>query len=244
MTRTPALLAALLLISGCAAIPAEQRVAYDPFERLNRGTYQFNDAIDRVTLKPIAKGYNKVVPGPVRTGVTNFGRNLLTPASALNNLLQGKPGASLSELARFGINSTFGIGGLIDVAADSGIEAQTEDFGQTAAVWGVPAGPYVVLPFRGPTTLRDAVMMPLDVMGDPLYHYENTSVRDKLVVLRIVDTRARLLSLEQLLQDSKDPYVTLRESYLQNREFEVYDGDPPLDDDDEFYDEFLEEEDY
>ncbi len=244
MTRTPALLAVLFLSSGCAAIPAEQRVAHDPFERLNRGTYQFNDAIDRVTLKPIAKGYNKVVPGPVRTGVTNFGRNLFTPASALNNLLQGKPKASLTELARFGINSTIGIGGLIDVAADSGIEAQTEDFGQTAAVWGVPAGPYLVLPFRGPTTLRDAVTMPLDVMADPLYHYENTSVRDKLVVLRIIDMRARLLSLEGLLQDSQDPYVTIRESYLQNREFEVYDGDPPLDEDDEFYDEFLEEEDY
>lgn len=244
MKRSLALLAIALTVTGCATVPEDQRVDYDPLEPLNRGTYQLNDVVDRVTLKPIARGYNKVVPEPVRNGVTNFSRNLFTPRSVVNNFLQGKPKDGLSELARFIVNTTVGIGGIFDVAAMNGIEAKTEDFGQTAAVWGVPKGPYVVLPFRGPSTLRDVVLMPLDVAADPLYHYDGDhTVRDSLYAIRLVNLRARLLSIEELLQDSADPYVTVRESYLQNREFEVYDGDPPLDDD-EFYDEFLDDEDY
>ena len=206
--------------------------------------YRFNDVLDKATTRPIARGYNAVVPGPVRQGVTNFSRNLLTPGSSLNNFLQGKPRDGLGELLRFVINSTVGIGGLFDVATHSGLEAKTEDFGQTAAVWGVPNGPYVMLPLRGPRTLRDAILMPLDIFADPLYYYDNSSVRDPLYVLRIINLRAQLLSLEDMLDDSEDPYITLRESYLQNREFEIYDGDPPSDDDD-FFDEFFdEEEDY
>lgn len=243
MKRVFVLLTVALLVSGCATVPEDQRVAYDPLEPLNRGTHRFNDGVDRLTLKPIAKGYRKVVPEPVRDGVTNFSRNLFTPRSAANNFLQGKPKDGFSELIRFVINTTFGIGGIFDVAAKSGVEAKTEDFGQTAAVWGVPQGPYVVIPFLGPSTLRDAVLMPLDVAADPLYHYDDEqAVRNSLYAIRLIDLRARLLSIEELLQDSADPYVTVRESYLQNREFEVYDGDPPLDD--EFYDEFLEDEDY
>jgi len=210
---------------------------------MNRGMYKVNDVIDRATLRPIARVYNAILPEPVRNGVTNFSQNLMTPSSALNNILQGKPGAGFDELARFFINSTIGIGGLFDVAARTGIEPKTEDFGQTAAVWGVPDGPYVMLPFRGPRTLRDAILMPLDILADPLYHHDNSSVRDPLYVLRIINLRARLLRFDDLLEDSEDPYVTLRESYLQNREFEIYDGDPPSDDDD-LFDEFLEDEDY
>ena len=245
MSRAAGLLAIVVLASGCAAVPADQRVDYDPWERLNRGTHAVNDTVDRFTLKPIAKGYNKVVPEPVRNGVTNFSRNLFTPRSALNNFLQGKPGDGLSELGRFVLNSTFGIGGIFDIAARNGLEPKTEDFGQTAAVWGVPQGPYVVIPFLGPSTLRDAVMTPLDVVADPLYHYDgDRTVSTSLYAIRLINLRARLLSVEELLQDSADPYVTIRESYLQNREFQVYDGDPPLDEDDEFFDEFLDEEDY
>ena len=205
--------------------------------------YQVNDALDRVVTRPIAKAYNAVVPRPVRQGVTNFSQNLMTPSSSLNNFMQGKPRDGAGELLRFVINSTVGIGGLFDIASRSGIEPRTEDFGQTAAVWGVPDGPYVMLPFRGPSTLRDAVLMPLDFLVDPLYHVDDSSVRDPLYVLRIINLRARLLSLDDLLEDSADPYITLRESYLQNREFEIYDGDPPADDDD-LFDEFLEDEDY
>jgi phospholipid-binding lipoprotein MlaA len=242
MTRAGLLLLAVFLASGCAAVPGE-RVAHDPWEGFNRGMYRLNDVLDKATTRPIARGYNAIVPGPVRQGVTNFSRNLLTPGSSLNNFLQGKPRDGLGELSRFVINSTVGIGGLFDVATHSGLEAKTEDFGQTAAVWGVPNGPYVMLPFRGPRTLRDAILMPLDILTDPLYHYDNSSVRDRLYVLRIINLRAQLLSLEDMLDDSGDPYITLRESYLQNREFEIYDGNPPSDD--EFFDEFFdEEEDY
>ena len=121
------------------------------------------------------------------------------------------------------------------------MEEYREDFGQTAAAWGVPDGPYVVLPFLvGPQTLRDAVLLPLDIIVDPLYQYDNSSIRTKLYVVRLIDLRYRLLTASKFLEDSKDPYLTMRESYLQNREYEVYDGDPPVDDD--FFDEFLEEQ--
>ena len=222
-------------------MPEGEGVEYDPWERLNRSVYAFNDVADRAVTKPIARGYTAVLPEPVRQGVTNFSRNLLTPLYSVNNFLQGKPREGVGEVLRLLINSTIGIGGIFDVAAMNGVESHPEDFGQTAAVWGVPAGPYVVIPFLGPQTLRDAVLLPLDLQLDPLYHYEVASVRDRLYVLRLINLRANLLPLDDLLKDSVDPYVTMRESYLQNREFAVYDGDPPSDDD-EFFDEFLEED--
>lgn len=244
MTRFAVLLFAGVCVTGCASMPEGEPVDYDPWEPLNRSMYTFNDVLDRATTRPVARAYNAVVPEPVRSSVTNFGQNLMTPSSSLNNFLQGKPRDGFGELIRFIINSTAGIGGLFDIAANNGLDPKTEDFGQTAAVWGMPDGPYVMLPFRGPRTLRDAVLMPLDFLADPLYHYDNSSVRDKLYVLRLVNLRARLLPLEDMLVDSADPYVTLRESYLQNRQFEIYDGDPPLDDEDDLFDEFLEDEDY
>ncbi|MBT8090179.1 MAG: VacJ family lipoprotein [Gammaproteobacteria bacterium] len=232
------LLAALL--GACASIPEEQRTDSDPWEPLNRTLYSVNTAVDTVSLKPLAKGYDKVMPRPVRNSVSHFMDNLVTPASALNNFLQWKPAYGFTELARFVFNSTLGIAGLFDVATTGGIEARREDFGQTAAVWGVPPGPYVMLPLLGPSTLRDALMRPLDILSNPLYHYEVTSVRDKLTVLRIIDLRYRLLAVDKLLEGSKDKYITTRESYLQNRRYEVYDGYPP--EDDAFLDEFLEDE--
>ena len=243
MKRPFPILAAALLAGGCASVPEGEGVEYDPWERLNRSVYRFNDVVDRAITKPIARGYTAVLPGPVRQGVTNFSRNLLTPLYSVNNFLQGKPREGTSEIFRLVINSTFGIGGLVDVATMEGIESHPEDFGQTAAVWGVPAGPFVMIPFLGPQTLRDAVLLPVDLQLDPLYHYEVSSVRDRIYVLRLINLRANLLPLEDLLEDSPDPYVTMRESFLQNREFAIYDGDPPSDDD-EFFDEFLEDEDY
>jgi phospholipid-binding lipoprotein MlaA len=242
--RAPLVVIAGWFLAGCASTPSGGSVVHDPLEPLNRGMFRVNDVLDRATTRPVAKAYNAVLPEPVRNGVTNFGHNLMTPSSAINNFLQGKPGAGVSELFRFLINSTAGIGGLFDIAANNGLEPKTEDFGQTAAVWGVPNGPYVMLPFRGPSTLRDAVLMPIDILADPLYHYDNSSVRDPLYVLRIINLRARLLRFDELIEDSADPYVTLRESYLQNRRFEIYDGNPPSDDDDDLFDEFLEEDDY
>ncbi len=244
MRAKPQLLAAVVAaaaLTGCANV---SQVEHDPWESVNRGVYGFNDAADRVLVKPLARGYRTVLPGFARRGVSNFFDNLVTPRSSLNNFLQGKPGRGMSDIGRFVINSTIGLGGLIDVATPSGIEATDEDFGQTLAVWGVGDGPYVVLPFLGPRTLRDTIAMPFDFAADPLYHYDETSVKDKLRVLQIINLRSRLLAADALLEESNDPYITLRESYLQNREYEVYDGDPPLDDDfyEEFDDEFFDEE--
>lgn len=242
MIRSFGILALCVALGGCASTPTGDRVEYDPWEGLNRPVYRFTETADRFTLKPIAKGYRKLIPSPIRQGVTNFSRNLLAPVSSLNNFLQGKPARGVNEFGRFVINSTFGIGGIFDVASTRGLEPRFEDFGQTAAVWGVPDGPYVIIPFLGPQTLRDAVLLPLTIISDPLYHYNVSSVRDRLYFLRLINLRAQVLPLEDLMQDSKDRYVTLRESYLQNRRFEIYDGNPPIEDD--FYDEFLDEEEY
>lgn len=237
-TGFPAL--CLLTLGGCATDQVLSGAATDPWESPNRSIYRVNDAVDRATLKPIAKGYDAIMPSFASKGVSNFFINLTTPRSAVNNFLQGKPGRGFSDVMRFLFNSTIGIGGLFDVASSGGLEVYDEDFGQTLAVWGVPDGPYVYLPLFGPQTLRDAFALPLDYYSNPLVHYDVTSVRDKLYVLGAIDVRARLFTVETLLKDSKDPYITVRESFLQNRRFQVFDGNPPEDDD--FYDEFFDDE--
>ena len=138
------------------------------------------------------------------------------------------------------MNSTVGLLGILDPATNAGLDANNEDFGQTLATWGVPDGPYVVVPFLGPRTLRDAVMTPFNLAADPLLYYDNASARDKIYGIRLIDVRQRLFAAEALIKESPDRYVTLHESYLQRRQYLVYDGDPPVDDD--FYDEFLEED--
>ena len=239
-----------ILATGCASSPSEDdsgvapvRADYDPFEPLNRSMYAINDTFDRYTLRPIARGYKAVVPDFARRGVTNFSRNLATPRSALNNFLQGKPGRGFTDLGRFLLNSTFGLAGLLDIATEEGIPEYDEDFGQTLAVWGVPEGPYLFIPILGPNTLLDAVSIPVDIYSDLLIHYDNSSVRDKVYFLRVIDLRMRLLTADTLLEGSKDPYLTVRESYLQNRRFQVYDGNPPsTDEEEDLFDEFFEEE--
>lgn len=238
---SPLLLSAVaLLIGGCATQDTPPGITPDPLEPVNRVTYQFNDAVDTVLLKPVARGYKAVTPSLVRQGVGNFFTNLGYPFVIFNNLLQGKPGAAVSDTGRLLINTTVGLGGILDVASDVGLEKHNEDLGQTLAVWGVPAGPYVVLPFLGPATLRDAVSRPADIGFNGLYYVNDRSVRDKLFVLEIIDMRARLLPLESQIEASTDPYLFVRESYLQRREFLIYDGNPP--EDDFFEEEFLDEE--
>ncbi len=236
-----------LQCSACATQPTAadgskpERSPADPWEPLNRSIRMFNGGLDAVTLKPLAKGYQIVVPSVIRSGITNFSRNLRSPLHIINHFLQGKIGSGFKQTGRFVMNSTIGIGGLIDVATDAGIDVEIEDFGQTLAVWGVPSGPFVIVPFLGSSTLRDATMLPLDFLADPLLHYNNSSVRDKVYLVRAIDLRARLLSVEELLlKDAYDPYIRIREAYLQHRRYVIYDGDPPEDDD--FYDELLEEE--
>lgn len=252
---TPRLVLLLLAIallgqlSACANTASTEEdsayVEYDPLEPLNRKMHGFNMALDKAVFRPLARGYKKVVPSPVRRGVTNFFSNLTTPRSALNNLLQGKPGQAFNELGRFLFNSTLGLGGLFDVAGAGGMERYDENFGQTLSVWGVPDGPYIVLPFWGPNMASDAFALPFDYYTDPWAHYDNSSVRDKVWLLRVVDLRYRLLSADSILNDSQDPYIAVREAFRQNRTFRIYDGDPPSDEEyyeGDFFDEFFEEE--
>jgi phospholipid-binding lipoprotein MlaA len=211
----------------------------DPWEQVNRPIFQFNRRLDRVTLKPIATGYERFVPSFVRTGFGNFSANLRGPANIINNFLQGKGADGFGEIGRFFVNSTIGVLGLIDVASKIGIESHHEDFGQTLAVWGVPDGPYVMVPFAGPQTLRDVFAFPVDVVTGPLWYYEHDKVRYGLYALYFIDLRAEFLDVDDLLDEAFDPYVRLREAYLQNRRYEVYDGNPPVDDD--FYDDFYDD---
>ena len=215
--------------------------AADPWEPVNRRIDAVNRGLDNVTLKPVARGYRKYLPAFVRRGATNFFSNLRTPLTIINEILQGKGRAAFSDTGRLLLNSTVGIGGLFDPATSAGLEKHKEDFGQTLATWGVPSGPFVMIPLLGPRTLRDALAIPLNIFADPLLHYENASVRDKLWALQVLDARARFLSVENMIDASYDPYVTVRDAYLQNREYLIYDGDPP-EYEDEYLDEFLEEE--
>jgi phospholipid-binding lipoprotein MlaA len=242
-TFIPVCLATALLLGACATNQpdneAESKATYDPWEPLNRGLFDLNRAIDNVSTKPLAKGYRMIMPAMARRGVTNVFDNLTTPGSALNNFLQGKPGRGFSEIGRFIFNSTLGLGGLVDIAAIGGMDRYDEDFSQTFAVWGIPEGPFVVLPILGPHSLLDAVSLPFDFYADLQPRIDNTSLRDKLYAVRIIDVRQRLLAADVFLDESQDPYITLREAYRQNREYLIFDGDPPIED--EYY-EFFDED--
>ncbi len=224
---TLVLLAVVMLgLSGCASTP---RNPDDPLERYNRAMFSFNEGVDKVALKPVAKVYETVTPGFVQTGVGNFFGNLGDVWIGFNNMLQGKVGDGMSDWMRFMVNSSFGFGGLLDIASDMGLQKSNEDFGQTLAVWGVGDGPYVVLPLLGPRTLRDAAALPVDWKGDPVAYVGHDQTRMAFSVLRIVHIRASLLGTEKLIEDSVDKYSMVRDAYLQRRRFLVHDGNPPMD---------------
>ena len=208
---------------------AGQDNADDPFEGFNRAMYSFNDKLDRYALKPVAKGYRAITPVPVRRSVSNFFSNLHDPAVMLNNLLQGKPVRAASDFSRFFVNSTVGIFGLFDVASKLGMPKHKEDFGQTLAVWGVGSGPYLVLPFFGPSNMRDAPALIVDWETYPPNHMSDHSTRDKMFVLEVIDKRAQLLDAGDILEQAagQDPYVFVREAYRQQRRYLIYDGNPP-----------------
>jgi phospholipid-binding lipoprotein MlaA len=216
----------------------------DPYEDFNRKMFALNRFGDKIIYKPFGKAYKAVVPSFARKGVNNFFDNLTTPRSALNNFLQGKPGRGFNELGRFLFNSTFGLGGLFDFTASGGVPRYDEDFSQTLAVWGFPDGPYLVIPIWGPRTVLSTASIPVDFATDLQRQFRNTGLRDKLYILRLIDTRSRLLTTEEILNKSQDPYIAYREAYLQNREFVIHDGDPPVDEDFYFFDdeEFGEED--
>jgi phospholipid-binding lipoprotein MlaA len=230
-----ALAAATLVLaaSGCATLPGPPH-AQDPWEGYNRNMYEFNDSVDRAVLKPVARVYVEGLPGFVQEGVANFFENVQDVGTGLNNLLQGKLADGASDLARVAVNSVLGIAGLWDVATPMGLEKHNEDFGQTLGVWGVPPGPYFIIPFLGPSTLRDAPARYVD----PNFAYSRAigdmSVRNSLFGLDVVRTRAGLLKVERIVDEAAiDRYSFTRDAWLQRRRHHVYDGRPPRDPEDE-----------
>jgi len=220
----------LCFLQSCATNPT------DRFERLNRSSFQFNESLDQAIVLPIARNYAAVIPGPVATGVTNFFDNLFYLNTALNNFLQGKVGQSVSDLGRILVNTTFGLGGLLDVATHLRLEKHEEDLGQTLAVWGVPAGAYLYLPLAGPYNLRSLSDIPMRGALNPLF-YTHASVAIPMIVLNFVNRRANLIERTDIRDSSAlDTYIFTREAFQQQREFQIYDGAPPADNFDELFD--------
>lgn len=216
-------LAQLCFCAGVALVPlAAQAADEDPWEGANRLIFRFNDAVDTYALKPIAKGYQYVTPQFVEDGIHNFFQNIGDVGNLANDALQGKPSAAGIDTARLIFNTTFGLLGFIDVGTHMGLQRNDEDFGQTLGHWGVPSGPYVVLPLLGPSTVRDAVAKVPDTYTGPYPYMDNMSARNTMFGINIVDTRASLLSAERLV--TGDKYIFIRNAYLQNREYKVKDG--------------------
>ncbi len=218
----------LIIATGCAT------TSNDPLESVNRGVYKFNDVTDKVVLKPVASAYKTVTPSPVRKGFSNFLNNLGSITSVVNNILQLKFSNAFTEAGRFVINSTFGLAGFIDVASMDNVPVHREDFGQTLGHWGVGNGPYLVLPFMGPSTLRDSTGMVFDrVTTDPVTYTHNIGeirLHNQLRAAQIIDTRTRLLDATDLLDGAAlDPYAFTRDAYLQKRASDVQDGLVPVD---------------
>ncbi|MDO6563839.1 VacJ family lipoprotein [Amphritea sp. 1_MG-2023] len=204
----------------------------DPWEGFNRSMFGFNDALDRYALKPVARGYKAITPNILEAGIGNFFSNLGDVGSLVNNLLQLKGEAAGQDLGRVVFNTTVGLVGLIDVATPMGLPEHNEDFGQTLGYWGVKTGPYLVLPFLGPSNVRDGIGLIPDSMLDPVGEIDPIPTRNQLYTLRVIDTRMKLLGAEQLL--SGDRYTAMRDAYLQRREFLVNDGQIVSFDDDQF----------
>jgi len=220
----------LVLLSGCASVPGppDER---DPFESYNRAMYAFNDSVDKAVVRPVAQTYKDYTPHLLQTGISNFFDNLDDLTVLLNDLLQFKLKQAVSDFGRILWNSTVGIFGLIDVASHMDLPKHDEDFGQTLAVWGVPDGPYIVLPLLGPSNARDTVGWVGDIYVDPLFTLdEEGNIYWGLIALRFIDTRADLLSASRVLEQAAiDPYIFMRDAYLQHRRNLIYDGNPPQD---------------
>ena len=207
----------------------------DPFENLNRKTFEFNENLDEKFARPVAEAYSKFPP-KIKIGISNFFNNLEEVDTFVNQLLQGKPKQSINDLTRFLINTTVGLGGFIDVASKIGLERHEEDFGQTLAVWGVGQGPYVMLPVLGPSTLRDTLSRPVSSFLSVTFHMTETDVNIALKGIDAIETREKLLGVESLL--SGDKYSFVKDAYIQSMLYEIKDGidvqDDFIDDMDDF----------
>ena len=218
------------MLSGCAT-SLEQR---DPYEKFNRHVFRFNQDVDQILLKPVAETYKTFVPVPLNKGITNFFSNVNEIVVVANDLLQLKFEQAFSDAGRFFVNTTIGVLGLFDVADKTGLPKHDEDFGQTLGYWGFDPGPYLVLPFFGPSSMRDVLGRGLDTFLDPRVYYANSErkdVQDFVIftnVLRATDIRADLLGVEEILDTAAlDSYTYIRDAYLQRREYLVHDGHPP-----------------
>jgi phospholipid-binding lipoprotein MlaA len=217
---------------SCSPSCATAKDPRDPLEPFNRGVYQFNETLDKYVMKPVAQGYQFVLPQPVRTGVGNFFSNINDVSILANNVLQGKFVPALDDFARIVINTTLGLLGILDIASEAGIPKHEEDFGQTLGFWGVGDGPFIMLPFFGPSNARDTVGRVGDVFTDVVTYVDPTGTRNVIWGTRVVDRRAQLLDASTVLDAAAlDRYEFLRDAYLQRRRNLVYDGKPPLDKD-------------
>ena len=225
-----AVLAAAVLSTGCATGPNAN--PKDPLEPMNRSISRFNDSLDENVLKPVATGYKDVTPDLVQQGVRNVFNNLSDIWSTVNNGLQLKGRDTAESLMRSVVNTVFGIYGVFDVATPIGLQRHPEDFGQTLGAWGVPDGPYVVLPLFGPSTLRDTAGMPVDTSVDYVRNLDHIATRNSAMALRVVDKRTSLLGTSNLLTEAAiDKYSFQRDAYLQYRRNQVFDGNPPDEED-------------
>ncbi|MEY4524265.1 MAG: hypothetical protein RIR27_1341 [Pseudomonadota bacterium] len=212
---------------GCASIPAGVAPSpHDPWEPFNRSVFEFNEGLDTYLLKPVVAGYRFVLPEFVRDGIYNFFSNYSDIYTALQNLLQGKPDYAFSDLMRVVVNTTFGLGGLIDMATPGGLPKHKEDWGQTFGVWGIPAGPYVVLPFFGPSNVRDTFGTAADLESDYLFRLlPDVALRNSLTGLRVVNARNTYYEAGDLLDGAAiDKYSFVRDAYIQRRAYQINEG--------------------
>ena len=212
---------------GCASIPAGVEPSpHDPWEPFNRSVFEFNEGLDTYLLKPVVAGYRFVLPEFVRDGIYNFFSNYSDIYTALQNLLQGKPDYAFSDLMRVVVNTTFGLGGLIDMATPGGLPKHKEDWGQTFGVWGIPSGPYVVLPFFGPSNVRDTFGTAADLESDYLFSYvKDIGLRNSITGLRVVNARNTYYEAGDLLDGAAiDKYSFMRDAYIQRREYQINEG--------------------
>lgn len=219
--------AGIVLLSGTSGC-ATSGNSKDPIEGFNRVVFAFNDGLDTLALRPVAKLYDAALPKPVQQGISNFFGNLDDVFTGVNNVLQGKPTEGASDIARVLINSTVGVLGIFDWATDMGLEKHDEDFGQTFGRWGVGSGPYLVLPLFGPKSLRDATGYVLDSQADPVGNIADVSTRNAASGLRLISKRAQFLPADKVIDEAAlDKYAYLRDAYLQRRLSAVHDGNPP-----------------
>lgn len=223
-------LCACLFVAGCATGPNAN--PKDPLEPMNRSVSRFNDALDENVLKPVATGYRDVTPELVQKGVRNVFNNLSDIWSTVNSGLQLKGRDTAESFMRVVVNTVFGVYGIFDVATEINLQRHTEDFGQTLGYWGVPSGPYLVLPVLGPSTVRDTAGLPVDTSADVVRHLDHIPTRNSAMGLRIVEKRADLLKATHMLEEAAlDKYSFTRDSYLQYRRSQIYDGNPPEEED-------------